>query len=96
MKTETPIEPEQALDILSDFYKEAPDVLKELYHRLPYGQQFKTSSGRPFHFGKFVEPRLDHETGRWKFGVDAIFDDGKSPDHFEFFVNHTGGGGFAL
>ncbi len=80
-------------DILSGFYREVPGILEELYHYLPYDKEFTTSSGRPYILKKFTAPRPNPETEVWEFGFDVSFKDDKSPDHLEFFIKHTGGGG---
>jgi hypothetical protein len=71
-------------------YAEVPEVIREVFARMPYDQGFTLSNGRVGRFKKFVEPR--QKDGRWEFGFDIVFDEG-SPDHLEFFVQHTGGGG---
>lgn len=80
-------------DFLPGLYGEVPEILWEIFHRMPFGQTFTLSNGRVGLLKKFVEPRRRDETGMWEFGFDIVFEKG-SPDHLEFFVKHTGGGGF--
>lgn len=77
---------------LPGIYGELPEIIREIWSRLPFGQEFTLSNGRRGRFKKFVEPRIHSETGRWECGFDVVFDEG-SPDHLEFFIKHTGGGG---
>jgi len=90
MKIETE---KEAVESLGRMFDVAPEILRHIFHTIPYGEKHTTSDGREFYFKKFVEPRLNEETGKWEFGFDARFDDGGSPDHLEFFVKNTGGGG---
>lgn len=80
-------------DQLPGIYGEVGEIVREVFHRMPFGQEFTLSNGRKGRIKKFVEPRQREEGGRWEFGFDVVFDEG-SPDHIEFFVKHTGGGGF--
>ena len=76
---------------LPGIYGELPEIMREIFPRLPFGTEFVLSNGRKGRFKKFVEPR--ERDGRWECGFDIVFDEG-SPDHLEFFIKHTGGGGF--
>jgi hypothetical protein len=80
-------------DMLPGIYGEVGEIIAEICARMPYGQEIHLSNGRVGRFKKFAPPSIDEETGRWKFGFDIVFDKG-SPDHLEFYVKHTGGGGF--
>jgi hypothetical protein len=75
---------------LPGIYAEVGEVITDVFARMPFGQEFTLSNGRKGRIKKFVEPR--QRDGRWEFGFDVVFDEG-SPDHLEFFVKHTGGGG---
>jgi len=75
---------------LPGIYAEVGEVIVEVFSRMPFAQEFILSNGRKGRIRKFVEPR--QRDGRWEFGFDVVFDEG-SPDHLEFFVKHTGGGG---
>lgn len=85
---------DEAQDFLDEhlpgLYGEMPEVIREIWARLPFGTEFTLSNGRKGRFKKFVEPRI--RDGMWECGFDIVFDEG-SPDHLEFFVKHTGGGG---
>jgi hypothetical protein len=72
-------------------YGEVPEVMREIFARFPFGQEFTLSNGRKGRIKTFVEP--SNEAGTWAFGFDVVFDEG-SPDHLKFWVAHTGGGGF--
>jgi hypothetical protein len=89
---------DDATEALTRMWGDVPEVMKELWHRLPFDQPIILASGRTGHFKKFVEPKIRDEShpnngGCWCFGVDFVFDGGGSPDHFEFYLFHTGGGG---
>ena len=64
---------------------------------MPIGQKFTLSNGRTGKIVRFYKHPKVSEDGaykdRWCFGFDVHFQEG-SPDHLEFFVYHTGGGGF--
>jgi len=72
-------------------YAEVGEIIREVFVRMPYGQELTLSNGRVGRIKKFIEPRQNE--GKWEFAFDVTFDVG-SPDHIEFFVKHTGGGGF--
>ena len=72
-------------------YAEVEEVMREIYARLPYGEEITLSNGRVFQLKKFSAVK-EHE-GRYRFGFDAVFEQG-SPDHLEFYTRHTGGGGY--
>lgn len=80
-------------DLLPGMYADVPEVLRELFHRLPFGEEITLANGRKGRFVKLSEPRIMRE--QWVFGVDFRFDSG-SPDHLEFYLKHTGGGGFTV
>lgn len=88
--------PDEAAKLLNELmpgiYAEVGEVMAEVFARMPFGQEFVLSNGRRGRIKKFIEPYRDPDTGQWKFAFDVVFDEG-SPDHLEFFVNHTGGGG---
>lgn len=75
-------------------YGEVPEIMQFLWAIGPWGQEVKLSNGRVGRFKRFVEPR--ERDGRWEYGFDVIFEDGASPDHLEFFMIHTGGGGMVM
>lgn len=75
-------------------YGEVPEIMQFLWAITPWGQEIALSNGRRGRLKRFVEPR--ERDGRWEYGFDVIFEDGASPDHLEFFVKHTGGGGLVL
>src|ERR1700688_3185416 len=78
-------------DQMPGIYGEVGEIIREVFARMPYGQEFTLSNGRVGRIKKFIEPRQND--GQWEFAFDVAFDVG-SPDHIEFFVKHTGGGGF--
>jgi hypothetical protein len=89
---------DNAMDVLGRMWGDVPEVMRELWHRLPFDQPIVLANGRTGHFHKFVAPKIrdkshEHYGGSWCFGVDFVFDDSGSPDHFEFYLHHTGGGG---
>lgn len=87
---------EDATDKLDHMWGDVPEVIREMFHRFPFGETITLSNGRTGRFAKFFEPKVkeDGATGTgWTFGIDFRFDKG-SPDHFEFITKHTGGGGF--
>ena len=75
-------------------YGEVPEIMQHLWSTLPFGGEIKLSNGRTGRLKRFVEPR--ERDGRWELGFDVTFDDGASPDHLEFFLKHTGGGGMVM
>ena len=81
---------DDALDILSSMYGEVPEIIQHIWHLIPIGQEITLSNGRVGRLKAFVLP--SERNGRWEFGFDVVFDKG-SPDHLEFFLKHTGGGG---
>ena len=78
-------------DMVPGIYSDVPEVLRELFHRLPFDKPITLANGRTGRFVKLAEPR--ERDGRWEFALDFRFDSG-SPDHLEFYLKHTGGGGF--
>ena len=67
----------------------AMEALTEIFHRFPWGQEMTFANGTKGAIKKFVEPRLNAETGRPEFGFDV-----KGADwHLEFFVRQEGWGG---
>lgn len=86
-KIETDIDP---IAFTEGLYGEVPEIVRQLWHMLPLGQEITLSNGRVGKLKPFVEPR--ERDGRWEFGFDVVFEKG-SPDHLEFFLKHTGGGG---
>ena len=86
-KIETDIDP---VEFTNGLYGEVGEILQEIFHRMPFGQEVTLSNGRVGRIKKFIEPRMRDD--QWEFGFDIVFDVG-SPDHLEFFVKHTGGGG---
>lgn len=83
---------EEAHDKLECMMSCSEEIIKEAFHRMPFNQDLVLSNGRIGRFKTFFEPR--EKDGRWEFGFDFKFDDdGRSPDHLEFYVKHTGGGG---
>lgn len=81
-------------DVFPGVYSEVPEVLHELFARLPYGQKIKLSNGREFTFEKMSKKPYYHVANGWCFTIDARFEQGPGLDHLEITVNHTGGGGF--
>ncbi len=71
-------------------YGEVPEIMQHIWSLLPIGQEIVLSNGRVGRIKAFVEPR--ERDGRWELGFDVTFAQG-SPDHLEFFLKHTGGGG---
>lgn len=67
----------------------AMEAAQDVFHRMPWDQEIVMSDGRRGKILKFVEPRLNEETGKPEFGFD-IAGDGW---HLEFFVRQTGWGG---
>lgn len=78
-------------EFVQGLYGEVPEIMHELWSRMPLGQEITLSNGRVCKIVKFIEPRLREGQG-WEFGFDVRFEVG-SPDHLEFMVKHTGGGG---
>ena len=79
-------------DIVHGAYAEVPEVIRELFARIPWEQTFTLSNGRTARIVKFFEPKKDN-TGSWHFGLDVKLSGGHGPDHLEFIMTHTGGGG---
>ena len=88
MKLETDIDP---TEFVQSLYGEVPEIMQHLWSMMPLGKEIHLSNGRVGKVVKFVEPRLREGQG-WEFGFDVRFETG-SPDHLEFMVKHTGGGG---
>lgn len=86
-KIENEIDP---VEFTEGLYGEVPEIIRHLWAMLPLGQEIVLSNGRIGRLKAFVQPR--ERDGRWEFGFDVVFDKG-SPDHLEFFLKHTGGGG---
>ena len=80
-------------DIMPGLYMEAEEVVREIFKRMPFGEKVTLSNGRTFEIVKFTGPAKD-QNGSWCFGVDAKFTDNNGPDHLEFHLQHTGGGGW--
>ena len=81
-------------DFAPGIYHEVEEILKEIFHRVPWGQEIALSSGRKGVIKKFTEPKIKRHgenEGRWYFSFDVIFEHG-APDHIEFTIYHTGGG----
>lgn len=66
------------------------EVLREVYARLPYGQEFELSDGSKAYLKKFYEPR-NLEDRRPEFGLDVQIIGGKL-DHIELHVEQSGWG----
>jgi len=78
-------------DFMAGVYKDVPEAIKEIFHRMPFGQEV-VIGGRKGNLVSVSNQPTDTETG-WNFVFDIRFDNG-APDHLEFTVRHTGGGGF--
>ena len=77
----------------------ANEAIKEIYHRMPIGQQIHFSNGKTGTITKFFEPEdgsdrgcNDHLKDTWHFGIDVKFDDGSG--HLEF-IFYKGGWGMS-
>lgn len=81
-------------DFAAGVYAEVPEVIQELLARIPYGEKITLSNGRTMTFEKLSGKAKIGEDGNWRFMLDARFEKGPGPDHIEFTVTHTGGGGF--
>lgn len=68
------------------------EAIKEVFHRFPWDAEFTLTNGAKCTIRKFVEPRIFD--GRWEFGFDVRIKGVPGPDHIEFYVKQTGGGGF--
>lgn len=79
------------VEFTQGLYGEVPEIMQHLWSLMPLGKEIHLSNGRVGKVVKFIEPRL-REDGNWEFGFDVRFEVG-SPDHLEFMVKHTGGGG---
>ncbi len=79
------------VQFLEGLYGEVPEIMQHLWSLMPIGKEIHLSNGRVGKVVKYIEPRLREGQG-WEFGFDVRFDVG-SPDHLEFMVRHTGGGG---
>ena len=88
MQIETDIDPNE---FVQGLYGEVPEIMHHLWSMMPLGKEIHLSNGRVGKVVKFIEPRLREGQG-WEFGFDVRFETG-SPDHLEFMVKHTGGGG---
>jgi len=64
----------------------AEESLREIFHRMPFGQKVELSNGKTATITKFFEPKQNE--GVWQFGVDMKFDDGSG--HVEFIIKQTG------
>jgi hypothetical protein len=80
-------------DNFKHLYRELPEIMQKLWELMPIGKEIALSNGRVGIIKKFYEPT--EEEGQLSFGFDVVFEKG-SPDHLEFVLKHTGGGGFAL
>src|SRR6516165_2057087 len=74
----------------------ALEVMREVFARLPYGQEFKLSDGSVARLEKLFEPELcrnEHSENyeRPCFGVDVVIDGG-TLDHVEISAFQTGWG----
>ena len=73
----------------------ALEVMCDVFHRMPFGQQIALSNGKTATIRPFVEPttaddRTDERKGVPQFGFDVVFDDGSG--HIEFMAYKTGWG----
>ena len=82
------------IEFVESLYGEVSEIMEELWALHPWDKEIKLSNGRAGVIKPFVTPR--ERDGRWEFGFDIIFTDGSSPDHLEFFVRNTGGGGMVM
>ena len=78
-------------DNFKHLYRELPEVMQKLWELMPIGEKIILSTGREGVIKKFYAPDGEDNS----FGFDVVFEKG-SPDHLEFVLKHTGGGGFAL
>jgi hypothetical protein len=74
----------------------ALEVMREVFARLPYGQEFRLSDGSVARLEKLAEPELcrtEHSENyeRPCFGVDVVIEGG-TLDHVEIFAFQTGWG----
>lgn len=72
------------------------EVMREIYARLPYDQEFTLSDGSKCRLKKFVGPRFCTRDGPYHGAGELAFDvviEGGKLDHLEFFCFNTGGGG---
>ena len=76
--------------------KDLEEVMGEFLARLPQIGEINLFNGRKGKFRKLVDSRRNEETGKLYAIFDFIFEDEGSPDHFEFTINCTGGGGFVI
>lgn len=88
MSIESDIDP---VEFVNGLYGEVPEIMHHLWALMPLGKEIHLSNGRVGKIVKYIEPRLREGHG-WEFGFDVRFAIG-SPDHLEFMVRHTGGGG---
>ena len=85
---------EQGAEAVEQFipgiYRDVPEAIQEIFHRMPFGQKC-VIGGRAAEI-KPLSKEPSEVDGQWRFIFDVVFDRG-SPDHLEFTVTHTGGGG---
>ena len=61
-------------DQMPGIYGEVGEIIREVFARMPYGQEFTLSNGRVGRIKKFIEPRQND--GQWEFAFDVAFDVG--------------------
>lgn len=91
MKDMPPIPAELLENTQARVERPVMEAIQEVFHRMPWGQTFRLLNGGEAVISKFVEPRLNHESGKPEFGFDVKAVDGSW--HLEFFVRNTGWGG---
>jgi len=78
-------------------FAEVPELMQEIMHRVSLLGPITLSNGRVCTFtpvsGKLHDPTAREDTPHHWFMFDARFETG-GPDHLEFTLTHTGGGGF--
>jgi len=67
----------------------ALEALKEIYHRIPFGEEIHLANGQVAVIEKFVRPKID-EQGEIRAGIDVTAKDGSW--HLEFTLKKTGWG----
>ena len=68
------------------------EAIKDLFHRIPFGEKIHLSNGLIGEIKVFFEPKYkakDEFNMRWEAGIDIKFNDGS---HLEFILANTGWG----
>ena len=81
------------IDKMERSFSNTEEVLYDVIATLTALPVVHLLNGRKGYFKKLSSPQIDDETRRYRAGFDFIFDDNGSPDHLEFYIHHTGGGG---